>query len=219
MRDFKETTNADSFIRVEKWMVFDLELSGIDLLLYGLIYGYTLSCGGFTGSRSYLVCWLGCSLNTLDAHINALVAREYFKKTSWLHNGERRVCITAVEETYMKAKAAAAARRASPAYRSPTAGTTPDSGQGVLNDCGTPAQSLSTPAQSLSTPTSMIEYNTDKYNTNYTDSGNARTRANRAGKKKGSGERGTKQTTASSFETDDFFLAALRRSFGDDATY
>ena len=212
MKDFKETTNADSFIKVEKWMVFDLGLSGIDLLLYGMIYSYTLSCGGFTGSRAHLIFWLGCSLSTLDRHVNDLIEKGYLKKTQWMKNGEMTVCLTAAEETYNKAKAAAAARRAALENRPQVDGTTPESGQGVTHDgCA--------PDSSWVRGTPIMTHNTDRDTNSYTDSENARTRAERAGKKKASGERETKQTMFSSFDTDDFFLAALRKNFGDDATY
>jgi hypothetical protein len=45
--------NRESFITIQGWMVTDLELTGKDLMVYAIIYGFSQNeSGKFTGSQN-----------------------------------------------------------------------------------------------------------------------------------------------------------------------
>lgn len=222
MKDFKENSHIDSFVKVESWMLFDLGLSGADLLLYGLIYGYTLTCGGFTGSRAYLSFWLGCSLSTLDVHVNTFIGKGYVTKTHRTVNGESVVCLMAAREAYVKAQAAAEARRASLKSRPEADESAPENGAGTpstVPDFGNPVTDDRCGPDRISVRgTPETGHNTDRYTDNYTARlNNAPAGANRARKEKETEEREAWRRTMPKEVYDPFFEAAFRRSHGDDA--
>lgn len=45
----------DSFLLIQGWMITQLNLKGLELMIYACIYGFSHSkCGKFTGSLRYL---------------------------------------------------------------------------------------------------------------------------------------------------------------------
>lgn len=73
---------SDNFYVVHGWMLTDLGLSGNELSVYALIYGFS-QCEGqkYTGGRAYLSEWLCCSVRTVQTCLNSLVDKGYLKRS------------------------------------------------------------------------------------------------------------------------------------------
>ena len=69
---------------VHGWMRTELDLHGIELHLYALIYGFTQrgSRQMYNGSLSYLADWLGIDKRNLPRHLNALIEKGLLWKTT-----------------------------------------------------------------------------------------------------------------------------------------
>ena len=66
--------NDDNYITVQAWMVTKLNLSGLTLNAYALIYGFARSdARGFKGSYAMFAKWLGCSKRRVVTIINKLL--------------------------------------------------------------------------------------------------------------------------------------------------
>ena len=85
--------NERNFITLEGWMRTDLKLSGNELIVYAIIYGFSQNKQGtFTGSLQYLADWVGCSKRTVMRALNRLVEEKFITKTETvLNNNEKRV--------------------------------------------------------------------------------------------------------------------------------
>lgn len=85
--------NERNFITLEGWMRTDLKLSGNELIVYAIIYGFSQNKQGtFTGSLQYLADWVGCSKRTVMRTLNRLVEAKFITKTETvLNNNEKRV--------------------------------------------------------------------------------------------------------------------------------
>lgn len=85
--------NERNFITLEGWMRTDLKLSGNELIVYAIIYGFSQNKQGtFTGSLQYLADWVGCSKRTVMRALNKLVEEKFVTKTETvLNNNEKRV--------------------------------------------------------------------------------------------------------------------------------
>ena len=85
--------NERNFITLEGWMRTDLKLSGNELIVYAIIYGFSQNKQGtFTGSLQYLADWVGCSKRTVMRTLNRLVEEKFITKTETvLNNNEKRV--------------------------------------------------------------------------------------------------------------------------------
>lgn len=58
----KAIMKAENYISIQGWMRTELELSGTELLLYAVIYGFSQAgMGRFTGTVAYLADWAGCT--------------------------------------------------------------------------------------------------------------------------------------------------------------
>ena len=70
------------FISLQGWMLTKLGLSGDDLLVYGIIYGFSQKEGhAYTGGVEYLQEWLGkSSRNTITDVLNHLEERKFIIK-------------------------------------------------------------------------------------------------------------------------------------------
>lgn len=224
----KDKNPNSGYIITAAWMHNELGLAGCELFVYALIYSFTRTCGAFTGTRAYISRWLGCCRNTTDKIIGSLIEKGYIEKEHTQRSGFDQVAIRAVEEVYRKAAEAA--------------GVTLNDGSENREDPGvrtTYAQDLSRGAQDLNRDVQDLSggipgsehidnnrYN-NNYNNNYSYSQNAPAGACRTKRGKGgNGGRGSgqgygqyadKPKEYSSFDTDEFWDAALRRSFGDDA--
>lgn len=72
----------DQFVNIQAFMVSELGLSGNDLLVYAIIYGFSQDGENvFMGNRSYLAAWCGCSERSVQRNINNLVARGLIEQT------------------------------------------------------------------------------------------------------------------------------------------
>lgn len=89
--------NPNSYINIQGWMITDLGLKGNELLLYGLIYGFSqdgASC--FTGSLKYMTDWLGCTKPTVINTLNSLKEKGLIKKNTYEMDGITRCRYLAV---------------------------------------------------------------------------------------------------------------------------
>ena len=82
-----------TYITIQGWMRTDLKLSGNELIVYAIIYGFSQNeQGTFTGSLQYLADWVGCSKRTVMRTLNSLVEEKFITKTETvLNNNEKRV--------------------------------------------------------------------------------------------------------------------------------
>lgn len=72
----------DSFIRIEGWMPNNLMITGVDLMVFGLIHKFTETKGNFHGSQTHIADWINMSTNTVRAIIDRLLGLEYIEKKS-----------------------------------------------------------------------------------------------------------------------------------------
>nr|DAH15049.1 MAG TPA: replisome organizer protein [Caudoviricetes sp.] len=82
-----------TYITIQGWMRTDLNLSGNELIVYAIIYGFTQNKQGeFTGSAQYLADWVGCTRRTVMTILNKLLEAKLISKTELiLNNNEKRV--------------------------------------------------------------------------------------------------------------------------------
>ena len=82
-----------NYITIQSWMRTDLKLSGNELIVYAIIYGFSQNKQGeFTGSVQYLADWVGCTKRTVTTILRKFVDEELVKKTVvQLDNNSKRV--------------------------------------------------------------------------------------------------------------------------------
>ena len=82
-----------TYITIQGWMRTDLKLSGNELIVYAIIYGFSQNKQGeFNGSAQYLADWVGCTRRTVMTILNKLVENNFIRKTELiLNNNEKRV--------------------------------------------------------------------------------------------------------------------------------
>lgn len=82
-----------TYITIQGWMRTDLNLSGNELIVYAIIYGFSQNKQGeFTGSAQYLADWTGCSRRHIMRILSKLVEEKFVTKTETvLNNNEKRV--------------------------------------------------------------------------------------------------------------------------------
>ena len=78
-----------NYYQVSGWMVNQLGLSGRELHIYAIIYGFTQDdASEFNGSISYMAEWLGTSnRNTVTRTINGLIQKGLIEKRQETNNG------------------------------------------------------------------------------------------------------------------------------------
>lgn len=79
----------DSFVTILPFMVNELHLKGNELLVYAVIYGFTMYSNDtwYTGSARYLAEWCGCSKKTIFNVLKKLVNMGVLEKRSSTVNG------------------------------------------------------------------------------------------------------------------------------------
>ena len=82
-----------TYITIQGWMRTELKLSGNELIVYAIIYGFSQNKQGkFTGSAQYLADWVGCTRRTVMTILNKLVEAKLISKTEIsLNDNEKRV--------------------------------------------------------------------------------------------------------------------------------
>lgn len=142
------TVKDNNFIAIQGWMRTQLNLKGNELLIYALIYGFSQDGESrFKGSRKYIAEWCGCSMNTVDRALGALVNKGLLAKYPYTDaNGSRLVDYVAITTT-SAATPAPAATQAPTATQEPAqdpwAGTTnptPEQSQPLIDEPQAPAQ-------------------------------------------------------------------------------
>jgi len=82
------TVNCKSYVNIQGWMVSELGLSGNELLVYAIIYGFSQDGEGeFTGSLRYLTDWTGASKNTVRRALASLEEKGLITKRTITNNG------------------------------------------------------------------------------------------------------------------------------------
>ncbi len=80
----------DNFIVIMGWMINELHLSGNELLIYAIIYGFSQDgIHWFSGSRQYIADTIGVSRPTIDKAINGLMEKGYIIKDTYHVNETR----------------------------------------------------------------------------------------------------------------------------------
>lgn len=82
-----------TYITIQGWMRTDLKLSGNELIVYAIIYGFSQNKQGeFTGSVQYLADWVGCTKRTVTTILRKFVDEELVTKTvTQLDNNSKKV--------------------------------------------------------------------------------------------------------------------------------
>ena len=76
-----------NYITIQSWMRTDLKLSGNELIVYAIIYGFSQNKQGeFTGSAQYLADWVGCTRRTVMTILSRLVEEKLITKTEIVLN-------------------------------------------------------------------------------------------------------------------------------------
>lgn len=80
----------EGFIVIQSWMRDELNLSGNELLVYSVIYGFSQDGESeFSGSRKYLADWCGCSIRNIQNILNDLTERGLLIKTETMNKGTK----------------------------------------------------------------------------------------------------------------------------------
>lgn len=83
----------DSYVVIQSWMCTELELKGIDLLVYALIYGFSQdgeSC--YRGSRTYISKCFNISISSVDYSLKNLINKGLIEKIPTDVNGLKFNC-------------------------------------------------------------------------------------------------------------------------------
>ena len=66
----------DNYINIQAWMITELGLTGNDLIVYAIIYGFSQDNDSvFSGTRAYLAEWCGTSERSVQRNINSLLEK------------------------------------------------------------------------------------------------------------------------------------------------
>jgi DNA-binding MarR family transcriptional regulator len=76
-----------SYIAIQSFMVKDLKLKGNELLVYGIIYGFSKDGKAFNGSLQYLADWCNSTRGTIVSALKSLVKKEYLIKNEIFKDG------------------------------------------------------------------------------------------------------------------------------------
>lgn len=80
--------NPENYIVIQGFMITELNLKGVELILYALIYGFTQDGESeFSGSLSYMCEWANCSKPTVTAALTSLLDKGYITKRQEVISG------------------------------------------------------------------------------------------------------------------------------------
>lgn len=78
----------ENFIAIFGFMVKDLQLKGLELMTYAIIYGFSQDNDSeFAGSLSYLMAWTGATKPTAIKVLKSLVDKDLIEKKTYTING------------------------------------------------------------------------------------------------------------------------------------
>lgn len=78
----------ENFYVIQGWMINKLKLSGNELLVYAVIYGFSQDDGSmFSGSRQYLADCCNCTVRSVQTTLNNLVEKKLITKYEENQNG------------------------------------------------------------------------------------------------------------------------------------
>ena len=78
---------SESFYPIYDWMTEEQHLGGLPLLVYSLIYSFTVSCGKFSGSAQYLSKRTGLARRTVMRQLRTLTEQGLLLKEDVVSNG------------------------------------------------------------------------------------------------------------------------------------
>lgn len=71
----------NNYIQISGWMINELNLKGNELLVYGLIHGFSQDGRSvYSGGLSYISSWLNCTENTVISALKSLLKKDLIKK-------------------------------------------------------------------------------------------------------------------------------------------
>lgn len=85
-----ENKNEEKYVAIQSWMVSDLKLSGNDLIVYALIYGFNSRNRKFIGTPDYISKFTGCSTRQISRILDNLVEKGLLTKTKFTMNRTNR---------------------------------------------------------------------------------------------------------------------------------
>lgn len=70
-----------TYLTIQSWMRTELNLSGNELIIYAIIYGFSQDeTSRFSGSRQYLADWCGCTVRSVQNTLNLLLEKGLITK-------------------------------------------------------------------------------------------------------------------------------------------
>lgn len=94
-----------NFFTVQSFMIKDLKLSGNNMIIYAIIYGYCQMEGQcFNESLSYLAEWANCSKPTVISSLKKLIELGYIIKREFYENNVKYCKYSCVPLDEIKAK-------------------------------------------------------------------------------------------------------------------
>ena len=79
-----------NYVAIQTWMVSELKLSGNDLIVYALIYGFNSNKRRFIGTLDYISKFTGCSIRQISRILDNLVERGLLSKRKFTLNRANR---------------------------------------------------------------------------------------------------------------------------------
>ena len=73
----------DFSYKVHRFMISQMQLKGLELQVFAIIYSYFACGGSFTASRYYLSDALCCALSSVDRTLAALVDKGYIRRIDY----------------------------------------------------------------------------------------------------------------------------------------
>lgn len=82
------TVKNGSYVQIQSFMVNDLHLSGNELIVYAIIYGFSQDGSSwFTGSRKYIANWCQTSEKSVTNNLKKLLSKGLIRKRSNVEHG------------------------------------------------------------------------------------------------------------------------------------
>ena len=86
-----------NFLTLLGWMRYDLDLSGNELIIYGVIYGYSQNGGEYSGGKQYLADWANVDVRTVYNILKKLEGEGLIVKVDYVVDDVRHKGYRAIE--------------------------------------------------------------------------------------------------------------------------